>query len=80
MRAIDVIITFMSTLIVAILLWRYPLNMSIKDLEKRSYLQFVLLLKLVFISMFGLGLIAHRIFRIESASGHFLGISNMPKR
>lgn len=78
MAAFDLIGTFVGAVIVHLLLWIYPLNM--KDKEKRTALQYVTSLLLIFIMFLGLGVIFHRIFGIQSALSAYLGFNDMPIR
>lgn len=78
MSIFDLIATFIVAFIVHLLLWIYPLNM--KDKNKRSYLQYVSSLSLIFVMFLGLGVIFHRIFGIQSALSAYLGFNDMPIR
>ncbi len=69
---------FIGAFIVHILLWIYPLDM--KEKEKRTSLQYVASLILIFIMFLGLGVIFHRIFGIKSALSAYLGFNDMPIR
>ncbi len=78
MAIFDLVATFIGAFIVHILLWIYPLDM--KEKEKRTSLQYVSSLILIFIMFLGLGVIFHRIFGIKSALSAYLGFNDMPIR
>lgn len=78
MAIFDLTGTFVIALIIHAVLWMYPLNM--KDKSKRSYMQYVISLIFIFVVLLGLGVIAHRIFSIESALSGYLGFNDMPRR
>ena len=69
---------FIGAFIVHILLWIYPLDM--KEKEKRTSLQYISSLILIFIMFLGIGVIFHRIFGIKSALSAYLGFNDMPIR
>jgi hypothetical protein len=74
----DIIATFIGAFIVHILLWMYPLDM--KDKNKRTPLQYIMSLALIFIMFVGLGVIFHRIFGIKSGLSGYLGFNDIPVR
>lgn len=76
MAIFDLVATFIGAFIVHLLLWLYPLDM--KDKEKRTSMQYILSLTLIFITFVGLGVIAHRIFKVKSALSAYLGFNDMP--
>jgi hypothetical protein len=78
MALFDLTMTFIGAFITHLLLWSYPLNM--KEKEKRTSLQYITSLILMFITFIGLGVIAHRIFNIQSALSAYLGFNDMPMR
>jgi small-conductance mechanosensitive channel len=78
MALFDLIMTFIGAFITHLLLWLYPLNM--KEKEKRTPLQYISSLILIFITFVGIGVIAHRIFNIQSALSVYLGFNDMPMR
>lgn len=78
MALFDLIMTFIGAFITHLLLWLYPLNM--KDKEKRTPLQYIISLMLIFICFIGIGVIMHRIFNIQSALSAYLGFNDMPMR
>lgn len=78
MALFDLVATFIGAFIIHLLLWLYPLKM--KDKNKRNYLQYLSSLILIFVMFLGLGVIAHRIFGIESALSAYLGFNDMPIR
>ena len=78
MALFDLTATFIGAFIIHILLWTYPLDMKHK--EKRTSLQYILSLSLIFIMFLGLGVIFHRIFNIKSALSAYLGFNEMPIR
>lgn len=76
LTVIDLVPTFIAAFIVHLVLWLYPLEM--KDKEKRSVLQYMVSLALIFTMFLGLGVIFHRIFGIKSALSGYLGFNDMP--
>jgi small-conductance mechanosensitive channel len=78
MALFDLIMTFVGAFVTHLLLWLYPLNM--KEKEKRTPLQYISSLILIFITFVGIGVIAHRIFNIQSALSAYLGFNDMPMR
>ena len=78
LTVVDLIPTFIGAFITHLLLWSYPLNM--KEKEKRTSLQYITSLILMFITFIGLGVIAHRIFNIQSTLSAYLGFNDMPMR
>jgi len=78
MAIFDLVATFIGAFIVHILLWIYPLDM--KEKEKRTSLQYISSLILIFIMFLGIGVIFHRIFGIKSALYAYLGFNDMPIR
>jgi hypothetical protein len=78
MAIFDLVGTLIIAFIVHTILWVYPLEM--KNKEKRTYAQYFISLLLIFITSFGIGVIFHRIFKIQSALSGYLGLNDMPTR
>ena len=78
MAIFDLVGTMVIALIVHTILWTYPYEM--KNKEKRTYVQYIASLLLIMITFLGLGVIFHRIFKIQSALSAYLGLNDMPKR
>lgn len=74
---------FAATLLLAfgisLALWKYPLG-TIKNIEKRAYMQFASLTILMWITLVGFGLIIHRLVGVQSTLSAYLGINEMPGR
>lgn len=70
----DLSFGFVFAFIIHLLLWIYPLDM--KDKEKRTTLQYIASLLLIFIMVVGLGVITHRIFGIKTALSAHLGFND----
>jgi hypothetical protein len=51
-----------------------------KKPNERTWVQYIISLTLLYISFIGLGVIIHRIFRIESALSAYLGFNDKPNR
>ncbi len=78
MAIFDLVATFIFVLIIHTIMWRNPLNM--KKPNERTWVQYIISLILLYISFIGLGVIIHRIFRIESALSAYLGFNDKPNR
>lgn len=78
MAIFDLVATFIVAFIIHLLLWIYPLDM--KDKEKRTSVQYLSSLMLIFIMSLGLAIIFHRIFGIKSAFSAYMGFNDMPVR
>lgn len=78
MAVFDLSATFLFSMIVHSLLWFYPHEM--KNKEKRTYLQYTLSAILIYIMFLAIGVIFHRIFRVQSAFSGYLGFNDMPIR
>jgi hypothetical protein len=78
MAIFDLVGTMIIAFIVHTILWMYPLEM--KNKEKRTYFQYLTSLLLILITFFGIGVIFHRIFKIQSALSGYLGLNDMPMR
>lgn len=78
MAVFDFVATFIIVLIVHTIMWRNPLNM--KNPNKRTYIQYIFSLILLFITFIGIGVIVHRIFNIESGLSEYLGFNDKPHR
>lgn len=69
----DLAFGFLGAFVIHSLLWMYPLDIKIK--EKRTPLQYMSLLILMFITVIGLGVIIHRIMGVKSTLSSYLGIN-----
>lgn len=78
MAVFDYIVTFIIVLIIHTIMWKNPLNM--KNQNKRSWIQYVYSLLLLFITFIGIGVMIHRIFNIESGLSAHLGFNDNPIR
>ena len=75
MAIFDVVATFALAFVVHYILWSYPLEM--KDKSKRTYLQYFVSLVLIFLMFIALGVIFHRIFKIQSALSGYIGFNDV---
>lgn len=80
MAIFDLVGTFIIAGIFHLFLWIYPLDMSVEEKNKRTYLQYLLSLLLIFVMFLGIAVIFHRIFGINSALSSYLGFNNIPIR
>lgn len=80
MAIFDLTATFIFAFIVHILLWIYPLDMSAVEKKRRTSLQYIASLMLIFVMFIGIGVIFHRIFGVKSALSAYVGLNNMPSR
>lgn len=78
MAIFDYVATFIVVLIIHTIMWRNPLKM--KNPNKRTMIQYIASLILIYISAIGLGVIMHRIFGIESGLSGHLGLNDIPIR
>jgi len=79
-RKIDIFVVFISAILVTYLLWIYPLNLTPEDKQNRTFFQIFSLFSLIFVSMFGVGIIVHRILGVRSALSWYMGINDKPLR
>lgn len=77
MAIFDLTGTFIIAFIIHIIMWSYPLEM--KEKEKRTIFQYMTSLLLIFITLVGLGVISHRIFKVKSALSGYIGFNDMPR-
>ena len=75
MAIFDVVATFFIAFIVHYILWSNPLEM--KDKSKRTYLQYFVSLVLIFLMFIALGVVFHRIFKIQSALSGYIGFNDV---
>jgi len=75
MAIFDVVATFFITFVVHYILWSNPLEM--KDKSKRTYLQYFVSLVLIFLMFIALGVVFHRIFKIQSALSGYIGFNDV---
>lgn len=75
MAIFDLVATFFIAFIVHYILWSNPLEM--KDKSKRTSLQYIVSLLLIFLMFISLGVIFHRIFRIQSAFSGYIGFNDI---
>ena len=80
MAIFDLSIVFVFAIIVHSLLWLYPLNMTNEQKKKRSNIQFMVSLFLIYVMFLMIGTIFHRIFKVQSAFSGYLGFNNKPIR
>ena len=78
MALFDLTATFLFSMIIHSMLWFYPLDM--KNKGKRTRLQYISSVILIFLMFLGIGVIFHRIFGIQSAFSGYLGFNDMPIR
>ena len=70
----DLAFGFVGAFIIHLLLWMYPLEM--KNKEKRTTLQYLGSLLLIFVMVVGLGVIVHRLVGVKSALSAHLGFND----
>lgn len=76
MAIFDLVVTMIIAFTVHTFLWMYPFEM--KNKEERTYTQYFTSLLLILITFLGMGVIFHRIFKIQSALSGYLGLNDMP--
>lgn len=73
---LDLSFGFLGAFIVHLLLWTYPLD--VKEKEKRTVIQYLSSLLLIFITVVGIGVIVHRLVGVKSTLSSYLGLSSLP--
>jgi hypothetical protein len=77
---IDLVPTLIIGLIIHSYLWLYPLELNVEEQSKRTFVQYILSLALIVITLLGLGLILHRSFGIKSGLSAHLGLNGLPNK
>lgn len=67
---IDLVLTIIGVIIIHYYMWKNPIHKDIK----RTKIQYILSLLLIFITFLGIGFILHWIFGIDSRLSLYLGI------
>jgi len=73
LAVIDYIVTFVFVLILHSYMWFYA---DISNKTKRTYLQYIISLLYIFISILGLATILHFFFGIKSVFSKYLGFND----
>jgi energy-converting hydrogenase Eha subunit A len=76
MALFDLTATFIGAFIIHLVLWMNPMEMKGKN--KRTILQYLISLLVIFVMFLGIAVIFHRIFGIQSALSAYLGFNDMP--
>lgn len=77
---IDLVPTLIIGLVIHSYLWLYPLELNVEEQSKRTFVQYLLSLALIVITLLGLGLILHRSFGIKSGLSAHLGLNGLPNK
>lgn len=77
---IDLVPTLIIGLVIHSYLWLYPLELNVEEQSKRTFVQYILSLALIVITLLGLGLILHRSFGIKSGLSAHLGLNGLPNK
>lgn len=78
MAIFDHVAVSIFAFIITILLWQNPLEL--KQKQNRTYTQFFMIFIIMNIMLIGIGVIFHRIFKIQSALSGYLGLNDIPLR
>ncbi len=77
---IDLIPTLIIGLIIHSYIWLYPLELDIDEQSKRTFIQYIISLSIILITLLGLGIIIHRSFSIKSGLSAHLGLNGIPNK
>lgn len=78
MAIFDLVATLLIAHIVHYILWSNPLDIT--DKKKRTWIQYLSSLMIIYITFIGIGVIFHRIFKVQSALSAYIGFNEMPIR
>jgi hypothetical protein len=77
MAIFDLVATFIGAFIVHLIMWIYPLyspeSQKSQKMSFRTPIQYIISLLFIFLTFVGIGVIAHRIFNVQSALSKYLG-------
>jgi hypothetical protein len=77
---IDLIPTVIVALIIHLVLWVYPLELSSDEQSERTFIQYTVSLTIIVITSIGLGIIIHRLSGIKSGLSAHLGLNGRPNK
>jgi hypothetical protein len=77
---IDLIPTLIVALIIHSYMWLYPLELSNSEQDDRSFIQYVISLTIICVTLLGLGIISHRIAGVKSGLSAHLGLNGIPNK
>jgi len=77
---IDLIPTLFIGLIIHSYIWLNPLELDIKEQSNRTFIQYILSLSIILVTLLGLGIIIHRSFSIKSGLSAHLGLNGIPNK
>ena len=74
MALFDLIATFIPAFILHLFMWLYP-KRSNNHIIKRSIIQYIISLLVIFFTFIGIGIIFHWIFNVNSKLSSYLGFN-----
>ena len=77
---IDLIPTLITGLIIHSYIWLYPLELEIDEQSNRTFIQYIVSLSIILVTLLGLGIIIHRSFSIKSGLSAHLGLNGIPNK
>jgi hypothetical protein len=77
---IDLIPTLFVGLIIHSYIWLYPLELDIDEQSNRTFIQYIISLSIILITLLGLGIIIHRSLSIKSGLSAHLGLNGIPNK
>jgi hypothetical protein len=77
---IDLVPTIIVALIIHLVLWVYPLELSSDEQSERTFIQYTVSLTIIVITALGLGIIIHRMSGIKSGLSAHLGLNGKPNK
>ena len=77
---IDLIPTLIVGLIIHSYLWLYPLELDIVEQSNRTFIQYIVSLSIISITLLGLGILSHRVAGIKSGLSAHLGLNGLPNK
>jgi hypothetical protein len=80
MTLIDLVPTLIIGLVIHSYLWLYPLELTVEEQSKRTFIQYLSSLGLILITLLGLGIVIHRSFGIKSGLAAHLGLNGLPNK
>ena len=75
MAIFDFVVTFIFVFILHFYMWQ---NSNIQDKKKRTYIQYILSLLLLYVTFIGIGVMLHYIMGIKSGLSFYLGFNDKP--
>ena len=77
---IDLIPTLIIGLIIHSYIWLYPLELDIDEQSNRTFIQYIVSLSIILVTLLGLGIIIHRMVGIKSGLSAHLGLNGLPNK